>query len=65
MKGDNNHLHHRLLDIGYSWKNVVFIEVAMMVALCTIAFYLSGFSDQTIGLMILFTVLIALFILIS
>lgn len=43
---DKNHLHHRLLAAGYSKKMVVLIEIAMMLVLCTIAFWFSGIERE-------------------
>lgn len=52
LKSDRSHLHHRLLDIGYSWKSVLLIEVIIMSGFATLAFYLSGFSIGALQVMI-------------
>lgn len=39
---DKNHLHHRLLDAGYSKKTVTLVETAMMVFVCTVAIFFSS-----------------------
>lgn len=62
---DRNHLHHRLLDVGYNWKTVVLIETVMMSLLATIAFYFSGFSDEFILLGAAFTMLLIIFAIIA
>jgi UDP-GlcNAc:undecaprenyl-phosphate GlcNAc-1-phosphate transferase len=54
LRSDRNHLHHRLLDLGYSWKAVLLIEVIIMSAFATFAFYISGFSIGALQLMIAF-----------
>lgn len=61
---DKNHLHHRLLDVGYSKKMVLFIEVAIMSILGLVAFYFSGFTDDLLAIigsisaiMIIFTLI--------
>lgn len=59
---DRNHLQHRLLDIGYSWKMVLATEVTIMIMLATIAFYLSGFSDEFVGLIASISGLLIIFI---
>lgn len=62
---DKNHLHHRLLSLGYSQKAVLFIEVAIMSVLCTIAFYFSGFSNEFVALVGALALIICVFALIS
>jgi len=52
LKSDRSHLHHRLLDIGYTWKSVLLIEVIIMSGFATLAFYLSGFSINALQVMI-------------
>jgi UDP-GlcNAc:undecaprenyl-phosphate/decaprenyl-phosphate GlcNAc-1-phosphate transferase len=58
---DKNHLHHRLLSLGYSQKSVLFIELAIMAILCTIAFYFSGFRDEFVALVGAFALIISVF----
>jgi UDP-GlcNAc:undecaprenyl-phosphate GlcNAc-1-phosphate transferase len=65
MHGDRNHLHHRLLDVGYSWKAVLFIELTMMATLATVAFYFSGFSNDAIQIMIAVSGLLGIFAVVS
>lgn len=62
---DKNHLHHRLLSLGYSQKSVLFIELAIMAILCTIAFYFSGFRDEFVALVGAFAVIISVFAIIG
>lgn len=46
---DKNHLHHRLLDAGYSKKTVTLIETAMMVVVCTIALIFSNLRTDVLA----------------
>lgn len=36
---DRNHLHHRLLDAGYTRKGVLFIEICIVTLVCSIALF--------------------------
>ena len=61
-----NHLHHRLLEIGYSRKMVLFLEVGLMLLVCSIAIYY-GISDarSSFGLFgLVFGIILSSFILI-
>lgn len=44
---DRNHLHHRLLDVGYSKPTVLLIELSLMLILCFIALFVSGLESAT------------------
>ncbi len=66
MKGDKTHLHHRLLELGYSWKTVVLIELLIMSVFAIAAFFYSGFSLESLtvqlalsgsGLIIIFIII--------
>ncbi|MCA9378807.1 undecaprenyl/decaprenyl-phosphate alpha-N-acetylglucosaminyl 1-phosphate transferase [Candidatus Dojkabacteria bacterium] len=48
---DKNHLHFRLLDLGYSKKMVVLLELIIMGMFCLIAFYFSGFENDSLALL--------------
>lgn len=63
--GDRNHLHHKLLDMGFSWKMVLLLEAAIMGVFCTIAFYFSGFSDAFLALILGISGLITLLLVIT
>lgn len=52
LRSDRNHLHHRLLDLGYSWKSVLFIEMGIMSGFALFAFYISGFSISALQFML-------------
>jgi UDP-GlcNAc:undecaprenyl-phosphate GlcNAc-1-phosphate transferase len=67
MKSDKTHLHHRLLELGFSWKTVTFIELGIMSVFAILAFLLSGFDPVglTLQLSIAFGILIAILIFIS
>ena len=41
---DRTHLHHRLLDLGYSGKQVLFLEATAISILATVAFYLTSMN---------------------
>jgi UDP-GlcNAc:undecaprenyl-phosphate GlcNAc-1-phosphate transferase len=64
---DKNHLHHRLLDVGYSKKTVLFIEVGMMLVLSVIALYFNGFGNNLpfLALATMVVVMTTIFILIA
>lgn len=47
---DKNHLHFRLLDLGYSKRMVMFLELTIMGMFCLVAFYFSGFENDTLAL---------------
>jgi len=49
---DKNHLHHRLLDAGYSKKTVTLIEASMMVIVCTIALIFSNLRTDALAFII-------------
>ncbi len=57
---DNNHLHHRLIQSGYSRKTVMLIEVSLMLFLCMVAILLSDIrQDVTLivtGLSLIFII---------
>lgn len=46
---DKNHLHHRLLDAGYSKKTVTLIETSMMIVVCSIALILSNLRTDALA----------------
>lgn len=58
---DRNHLHHRLLDVGYSKNTVLLIEVTVMVILCFAALYFSGFENDSLALVGAGIVIIVIF----
>lgn len=62
MKGDKTHLHHRLLELGYSWKTVVLFELIIMITFSIAAFYFSGFSIQSRTIQLALTALGLVFI---
>lgn len=47
---DRNHLHHRLLDVGYSKPSVLMIELSLMLVLCFIALTFSGIETSLVPL---------------
>lgn len=46
---DKNHLHHRLLDAGYTKKTVTLIEISMMVVVCSIALIFSDLRSDVLA----------------
>lgn len=65
---DTNHLHHRLMSAGYSRKAVMYIEIAIISIICTIAlsfglnFGDDDFSDKvSIAFMLTMTFLVSSF----
>lgn len=41
---DRTHLHHRIMDLGYSVKQTLFLELTLFSIFSILAFYLGGFS---------------------
>lgn len=64
---DRNHLHHRLLDAGYSKKAVTLIESTIMVIVCSIALVFTDLRTDVlafiIGMAFLFICFTTIFIL--
>jgi UDP-GlcNAc:undecaprenyl-phosphate/decaprenyl-phosphate GlcNAc-1-phosphate transferase len=64
---DKNHLHHRLLDAGYSKKTVTLIEATMMVIVCAIALIFSNLRIDALafilGVVFIFVSFAAIFVL--
>lgn len=46
---DKNHLHHRLLDAGYTKKTVTLIETSMMIIVCSIALVFSNLRTDVLA----------------
>lgn len=46
---DKNHLHHRLIDAGYSKKTVTLIETSMMIIVCSIALIFSNLRTDVLA----------------
>jgi len=59
------HLHHRLMDAGYSQKQVLLIEGMSMGAVSILAIYFGGFGNATLIGTILLAVIIIIFALIN
>lgn len=58
---DTNHLHHRLLQLGYTPQKVVQIEVGVTILLSVIAFAVSGFREDFIAVVSTCGLIILLF----
>lgn len=64
-RGDSkNHLHHRLLSMGFTWKMVLLLEICIMIVLCAIAFQFSGFRNEVVALVAAVALIILVFLLI-
>jgi UDP-GlcNAc:undecaprenyl-phosphate GlcNAc-1-phosphate transferase len=63
--GGNVHLHHRLMHLGLSTVQVLYVETSVICLISILAFYLGGFHMPLISLVIIFTVLIIIFSVIS
>jgi len=59
------HLHHRLMDAGYSQKQVLLIEGISMGVVAILAVYFGGFANITLVGTILLAVIIVIFALIN
>jgi UDP-GlcNAc:undecaprenyl-phosphate GlcNAc-1-phosphate transferase len=59
--GGNVHLHHRLMDLGLSVTQTLYLETSMICIISVLAFYLGGFSVQLISVMIIAAVLMVIF----
>jgi UDP-GlcNAc:undecaprenyl-phosphate GlcNAc-1-phosphate transferase len=62
---DKTHLHHRLLDMGLTRRQTLFIEVTIFLIFCIAAYQLSGFSQQTVAVMVAVVACCVIFIIIS
>ncbi|MBD3280311.1 hypothetical protein GF389_02185 [Candidatus Dojkabacteria bacterium] len=47
---DRTHLHHRIMNLGFSAKETLKIELAFFSVFCVIAFYFGGFSTDFVFL---------------
>jgi UDP-GlcNAc:undecaprenyl-phosphate GlcNAc-1-phosphate transferase len=63
--GGNVHLHHRLMDLGLTTVQTLFVESAVIGLISILAFYLGGFSMPLISVVIIFSVLFVIFAIIS
>lgn len=59
------HLHHRLMALGYSAKQTLFIEIAASAMISVVAFYFGGFSNTLILIAIVISALLIMFAIIS
>ncbi len=62
---DKSHLHHRLMDIGFSVRQTLGIEFSIFLLFCVAAYYFAGFSTETIASIIAVFVCIVVFIVLS
>ncbi|MFW5702813.1 MAG: MraY family glycosyltransferase [Candidatus Dojkabacteria bacterium] len=45
---DKSHLHHRLLDLGFSVKGTLVTEMTIFLAFCVAAYYFAGFRGEAV-----------------
>jgi UDP-GlcNAc:undecaprenyl-phosphate GlcNAc-1-phosphate transferase len=62
---DKTHLHHRLLDIGLSKKQALVAEISIFLVFCVAAYYLAGFSEGTVGILIALAFVLIVFTVVS
>ncbi len=62
---DNTHLHHRLLKIGFSKKQVLIFELLIVFIFCVAAYYLAGFNHITLFVLVSIVVVLFFFTIIS
>ncbi|MDQ6985470.1 MAG: MraY family glycosyltransferase [Candidatus Dojkabacteria bacterium] len=58
---DKNHLHHRLMDAGYSRKLVLLIESAIMLMISSIAIYFSNIRSDFRAIIVTITLIFVAF----
>jgi UDP-GlcNAc:undecaprenyl-phosphate GlcNAc-1-phosphate transferase len=58
---DKTHLHHRLLDLGFTTKQTLAIEVTISLVFCVTAYYFAGFSQETVLMLLAVTVCLIFF----
>lgn len=63
--GGNVHLHHRLMSLGLTNAQTLYVESSVIGLISVLVFYLGGFSMPLISLVIIFTVLLIVFSVIS
>jgi len=62
---DKTHLHHRLLDLGFSVRQTLAIEMLVFLFFCIVAYYFAGFDQQVILLLITIFIFLCLFVVIA
>lgn len=59
--GGNVHLHHRIMALGFTQIQTLFIEMTLIALISLIAFYFGGFSDSFLILVSIAVILIFIF----
>lgn len=59
---DKTHLHHRLLETGLSKKQTLGAEVGLFLLFCVAAYYIAGFSTETVLFLIAVALCLLLFV---
>ena len=59
--GGNVHLHHRIMALGFTQIQTLFIEISLISSISLIAFYFGGFSNEFMLVITLAVVLLGLF----
>lgn len=63
--GGNVHLHHRLMNLGLSQAQALWLEISIVSVISVLAFGISGFSENFLALIIIIAVLIISFTVLS
>jgi len=63
--GGDVHLHHRLMALGLTNVQILFLESSVIGLISILAFYLGGFSIPLISMVLILTVLLIIFLVIS
>lgn len=63
--GGNIHLHHRIMALGFTQIQTLFIEIALIASISLIAFYFGGFSNEFMLWITILVVLLGLITFIS
>jgi UDP-GlcNAc:undecaprenyl-phosphate GlcNAc-1-phosphate transferase len=56
--GGNVHLHHRLMALGLTQAQTLWLEISVISLISILAFSISGFSDSIVALVVIITLLI-------
>ncbi len=59
--GGNIHLHHRIMALGFSQIQTLFIEIAIISSVSLIAFYFGGFSNEFMIVITISVILLGIF----
>jgi hypothetical protein len=63
--GGNVHLHHRLMSLGLTQTQTLLIESSLVAITSMLAYYFGGFSTPLVTIVVVFSVLLIIFTIIS